>query len=217
MKENEARLGRVGAEKRQADFARLQQIYAKHQETLCKRQALFESAVQYYPRMMHSGLVFEDQELRGFHDSQLTLQETNLDALIADISSRLDRIVAYLTPKEKETWSETREEKAKAEDDLPPREKGVEKGIDSSPEKVEAERGDDSPVEEEDAETEDDIRLKALFARTDRVIAQNKGLGKCVEFKAQDDAFLNKHDEWKTQRLDDGRICEGLEEIQETS
>lgn len=114
-------------------------------------------------------------------------------ALIADITCRLDEIVASLTPKEEGTSSENPEEETDLADDIF---KGGE--------------GTQTPLEE--AETEDDIRLKALFAQMDRQIAQNKSVGTYVEFRALNDAFLRGVDERKAQRA---RNAE--EEVQEST
>ena len=111
-------------------------------------------------------------------------------ALIADMTSRLDGIVAYLTPKEGETSSESPKKEAQL-------------ASDTSQEETEAE--DDTALEE--GETEDDIRQEGVFAYIDRqmdmIRAQAKSLGTYAEFKAQNDTFFKKHDEGKAQRQRD--------------
>lgn len=200
MKEDEACLSTVKAEKRRAEVARMWQTYARLEETVRLSQARFERAVQQELRAMKS------------HKSQSTSQkDANLDAFIAEMSSRLDGIVAYLTPKEEETSSETPRKEAEMENDTPKEEAKAE--INPSQEETEVE--DDTLLEE--AETEDDIRLKGIFAEQERVTAQIKSLGTYVEFKAQNEMFMKKHDEGKAQRLRDARLRDGLEDVQETS
>lgn len=142
------------------------------------------------------------------HERQLTSQKNaNFDALLVEMSCRLDGIVAYLTPEN--VSSKTPVKEAKMENDTHKEDTKAE--VNPSQEETEVE--DDTLLEE--AETEDDVRLKAIFAQQERVTAQIKSLGTYIEFKAQNDMFMKKHDEGKAHRLRDARLRDGLEDVQE--
>lgn len=208
MEEYKARAGKIGTEEEQAHLAHLWQLYVELEESLPTKQEQHERAVE------HENWAQREVE---YHERLSTWRDTRMRALFADIDSRLDDIVVYLTCKEEETWSEIPEGKAETKDDTS---QGKTEAEDDTPEEK-AETQDDTPhgdTEAEDdtpldkAETEDDIRVKALFAEHDRVQAQIKSLGTYPEFKAQNDAFFKSHDEGKAQRLGDA-----LKEVQETS
>ena len=132
-------------------------------------------------------------DMKSRLDDYLTCKE--------DMNSRLDD---YLTCKEEKTSNGTRKEEAEMEDDTP--QENAQMGNQTPQEETEAE--DDTPLEE--TETEDDIRQRRVFAYMDRqmemIRAQTKSLGTYVEFKAQHDAFLKKHDEGKAQREALGQV-----------
>lgn len=189
MQEDEARVGKIPAEARQADIACWWQSYAKVEESIRIKQAQLGSAVQRVHLPNHDAdfdLVLEDKEAPKSHDRWSNLlKDAELNRWIADMESVLDGIVAYLTPKEEEMLGETPDEDRENTKYTPQEEKNAE---------------DDMA---EEAETEDDIRLAALFAQQERVTAQIKSLGTGVDFEAQNNAFLKKHDEEKAQRFRD--------------